>query len=311
MTWLISSLFTPSSSIDAKLKHPSSVTIRVLWQLWFTIVLIAFWLVSLWVYSQTLPPRGPRDYPTTLTPGLSFRPRPGDPKSSLIHFRHGGSGNWQPLFKRFKLFLKEYSKGKHAGVWNLQKCNYNTPPLQPNQRCGVSGKKAIDFSYDTPCTKAEFFGYFHGQPCLVVKLNKVFGWEPEPFYNITEVQQHPQMPDQLKGKIEATWKKHCSQGDKADRCPQLRMVWLSCEGDTQADKEWLGEVHYKPWQGFPGYYYPYHNQDHYVSPLVWLQFRNIQPGMVIQIRCRAWAKNIVHSERDYMMGGLRMELLMD
>merc|ERR1712032_1525971 len=86
-------------------------------------------------------------------------------------------------------FLKEYSKGKHAGVWNLQKCNYNTPPLQPNQRCGVSGKKAIDFSYDTPCTKAEFFGYFHGQPCLVVKLNKVFGWEPEPYYNITEVRQ--------------------------------------------------------------------------------------------------------------------------
>ena len=29
---------------------------------------------------------------------------------------------------------QEYSKGKHAGVWNLQKCNYNTPPLQPNQR---------------------------------------------------------------------------------------------------------------------------------------------------------------------------------
>ena len=29
---------------------------------------------------------------------------------------------------------QEYSKGKHAGVWNVQKCNYNTPPLQPNQR---------------------------------------------------------------------------------------------------------------------------------------------------------------------------------
>ena len=30
--------------------------------------------------------------------------------------------------------VQEYSKGKHAGVWNVQKCNYNTPPLQPNQR---------------------------------------------------------------------------------------------------------------------------------------------------------------------------------
>ena len=31
------------------------------------------------------------------------------------------------------------------------------------ERCGVSGKKWIDFSYDTPCTKAEYFGMFHGQ----------------------------------------------------------------------------------------------------------------------------------------------------
>ena len=26
------------------------------------------------------------------------------------------------------------------------------------------------------------------------------------------------------------------------------MVWLSCEGETEADKEWLGGVTYTPWQ---------------------------------------------------------------
>ena len=35
-----------------------------------------------------------------------WRPRPSNPKSTLIHFRHGGSGNWRPLIKRFKAFLK-------------------------------------------------------------------------------------------------------------------------------------------------------------------------------------------------------------
>ena len=33
-----------------------------------------------------------------------------------------------------------------------------------------------------------------------------------------------------------------------------------------------------------GYYYPYLNQMHYLSPIIWLQFRNLTPGVIIQIR---------------------------
>ena len=40
---------------------------------------------------------------------------------------------------------------------------------------------------DVECTKPEKFGMYHGRPCVMVKLNKVYGWEPEPYYNITEV----------------------------------------------------------------------------------------------------------------------------
>ena len=88
-----------------------------------------------------------------------WRPRPSNPKSTLIHFRHGGSGNWRPLIKRFKSFLKvrqihfkwwskkliipcyssqQYAFGKRAG--GFQQCNYNTPPLLPDQRQEIESR---------------------------------------------------------------------------------------------------------------------------------------------------------------------------
>ena len=42
------------------------------------------------------------------------------------------------------------------------------------------------------------------------------------------------------------------------------MVWLACEGETSADKEYMGPIHYTPMQGFPGYYFPFVNQNHYL-----------------------------------------------
>jgi hypothetical protein len=31
------------------------------------------------------------------TPGLAFRPQPEEVLSTLLHFKHGYSGNWRPL----------------------------------------------------------------------------------------------------------------------------------------------------------------------------------------------------------------------
>ena len=49
--------------------------------------------------------------------------------------------------------------------------------------------KSKDFFLDivSLISQLDRYGMFHGRPCIMVKLNKVFGWEPEPFYNITEV----------------------------------------------------------------------------------------------------------------------------
>ena len=54
-------------------------------------------------------------------------------------------------------------------------------------RCGVAPIKWARYNTDVECTKPEKFGMYHGKPCMMIKLNKVYGWEPEPYYNITEV----------------------------------------------------------------------------------------------------------------------------
>lgn len=56
---------------------------------------------------------------------------------------------------------------------------------------------------------------------------------------------------------------------------QLDTVWVSCEGENPADKEFIGTVEYLPYQGFPGYYYPFLDKRHYLSPLVAVHFKNI------------------------------------
>lgn len=57
---------------------------------------------------------------------------------------------------------------------------------------------------------------------------------------------------------------------------EKQTVWVSCEGETPTDVEYLGPVKYYPnIQGFPGYYFPYVNSEGYLSPLVAVHF--VQP----------------------------------
>jgi hypothetical protein len=52
----------------------------------------------------------------------------------------------------------------------------------------------------------------------------------------------------------------------------MKTVWLSCDGETPADKENVGPIQYLPRQGFPGYYFPYNNTENYMSPIVPIRF---------------------------------------
>jgi len=307
-----SSIAEPTKEILLKCKKFGKQVNLLKWQFGFIAALGIIWTVGLAGYLSLVDPFKPRMWGSTgiPTPGLAIRPRPDNPYSTLISFRHGGSGNWQPLVKRFKDFLKQYGFGKRPDAENIA-CTWDTQ-LTDTTRCGIGNRKWMALDTDIPCVGPEKFGMYHGQPCIIVKMNRVLGWEPEPYYNLTEINSLD-MPVWLKEYVGDYWTKHCrGKGqDVEDKCPQMRMIWLSCSGETAADEENAGKIHYVPWQGFPGYHFPYLNQQHYLSPLIWIQFRSITPGTVIQIRCKIWAKNIEHSALNPRKGGIHFELLMD
>lgn len=52
------------------------------------------------------------------------------------------------------------------------------------------------------------------------------------------------------------------------------MIWVSCEGENPADMENIGPLRYIPQRGFLAQYYPFQNQEGYLSPLVAVHFES-------------------------------------
>lgn len=111
------------------------------------------------------------------------------------------------------------------------------------------------------------------------------------------------------------------------------MIWISCEGENPADIENLGPIQYIPQRGFPGYYYPFANQKGYLAPVMAIKFERpkskfdsfkarfvvskltylisiIPAGVLINIECKAWARNIIHDRTD-RRGSVHFELMVD
>lgn len=121
---------------------------------------------------------------------------------------------------------------------------------------------------------------------------------------------------------------------KGNNSLQLNTIWVSCEGENPADQENIGPINYLPRRGFPGYFYPYENSEGYLSPLVAVHFvrprSEYEPlhqckkkilklhyihflfsaGILINVECKAWAKNIKHSRTD-KIGAVHFELMID
>jgi len=260
--------------------------------------LAAFFAAMLMVFFQTLDLYQPRWQNANgligTNPGLGFRPMPtsSNVESTLIHFKHGTAGNWKHWTSELEKFLYPYDTVASSGEY-FTSCSFDKWPAE-GKVCNFDIKLL-----GTQCTKEENFGYERGRPCIVLKLNRIFGWIPEPYDDLNDLPAN--MPTELKEyiKTKATENKE-----------QLKMIWVSCDGENSADREHIGNVTYTPFRGFPAYYFPYKNVPGYLSPIVALQFQKPEAGVLINIECKVWAKNIVH-DRQRRLGSVHFELLMD
>ena len=149
------------------------------------------------------------------------------------------------------------------------------------------------------------YGYFNGdnpiKPCIFLKLNKIWDWNPSP---ITEEDfQKEDWPEELKNHF-------TSVEDKQE-------VFVDCQGRYPADREAVREgLSYLPAsRGFPVSYFPYRGDaQHYHSPLVALQFDTGKMrrflGQLVHVECRVYYQGVLHNTRD-KAGMIQFEVLIE
>lgn len=267
-------------------RTPKSWALITLFYVIYYLFLAGFWAAMLFIFFTTLNDQKPRwigeDGLIGNSPGLGLKPVQTDEfiDSSMIMFNvdnqedDGHVAGWGGWAQRSNQFLKDYKLKDTTGG---KTCS-NTD----------KAKGAEDFclfdvdTYLGPCAK-ENSGYNTGEPCVFLKLNKIYGVLNEAYNDTNDVPE--EMPNDLKEHI----------GKQSDK----NQVWIDCRGEYPADDEAMGTpVYYPSSRGFPSYYFPYKNQKGYQSPLVAVQFKGLARNQLIHVECRAWAKNIGYNKRD-------------
>lgn len=232
-------------------------------------LLFAFWYFMMFVLFQTLSNHEPK-YKLEKSvigsiPALGYRPNPPMPantlKTGVIWFDPNKTESYEAWVSSLNTFLEPYYN-KQDGAVSCSRDKHTTK----NRICSVDVKADSE-----TCTKDSEFGYPDGKPCVLVKLNRIYGWIPKSF-------GEEEIPADLKSHLNETFEKD--------------LVYVTCDGETKEDRANVGEIVYRPKRGIPSYYYPFTNQKGYLSPFIFIQFRSIKRGEVVEVRCRAWYKNI-------------------
>ncbi|KAK7084952.1 positive regulation of potassium ion import [Halocaridina rubra] len=230
----------------------------------FYLFLAGFFTVMMIVFYSTL-----SDYRPTYTskggesimssPGLSVRP---------IFYRYiSYHPDINHIYASYYVgsvdeFVEKYNNTRNANMGLYRNCEDENAEIKAQDIC--------DFDISNLAIP-EGWGYNTRSPSFIVKLNKVFDWEPELIDGGSE-----KLPEDLRQYIRN------SNGTLS------KLVWLWCKDENNTV-----QFTYSPRPGFPAYYYPFLDQKGYLSPLVVVSVSSPLPyDQDVKVICTAYAGNI-------------------
>lgn len=197
---------------------------------------------------------------------LAFFPRV-KTGQDLIWFRGGRfrdeAPGWLNLTDQLKQLVEGYYSERIGDSENVTVCSDRRP--EHGKVCFFDVKTVVP-----QCTAAQDFGYPRSSPCVFIQFANVTDWDPEP---LSPQEASQVLPEALRPLVKPG------------------VVLLHCDGDTPADREYIGPVEYSPHPGFRTEFFPYHGHRDYMPPLVAVQFLRPERGVIIGVRCRLWARN--------------------
>lgn len=265
----------------------------------FYFFLAGFMSMTLAVFMTTIsyeqPTYNPGDGSSILkNPALGFRPLPPKERveSTLIWFDVNDNKTYKGWVDSLNDYIAPYTKENNAKYPDRKVITCSDSKKADASKNEVCEVDVTNLGPD--CKNETAWGYKKGEPCVLLKLNRMFNWEPILYK--TDKDFDKETPEVVKQLV-----KDNNFG---------KNIWVHCEGENENDKEYLGDIHYFPTQGFPAYYYPYLNTKGYKTPIVSVQFKGVERNVLINVECTVWAQKIKHVTKT-KLGLAHFELLID